>query len=147
MDDQPIRHQLQLTVSAAVAFDTYAARIGEWWPPAYSAGADTLQTVVIEPRLGGRVYERHAGGQEYDWGRVTEWGPGEALAYSSMMAQNRDHPSEVRVQFVDEAAGCRVDFEHGGWVDGNLADRVTFSEWPLILAGFAAAAEAPRSDG
>jgi hypothetical protein len=134
---------VRLGVDAATAFVTYAGRIGEWWPSAYSAGPDTLETVVMEPGVGGRVYERHTGDQEYEWGRVTVWQPGEALAYTSMMAQNRDFPSEVRVQFVEEPAGCRVDFTHGGWVEENVADRAKFSDWPVILASFAAIAEAP----
>ncbi len=51
-------------------------------------------------------------------------------------------PREVSVSFAPQPAGCRVDFAHGGWNEGNVADRAKFSEWPVILDRFAALANA-----
>lgn len=68
MTVEPIVHVLSLRCDPAAAFDAYA-RIGEWWHPDDTSEARTLTTVLIEPRLGGRVFERHRDGHEVDWGR------------------------------------------------------------------------------
>ena len=63
----PVVHEFVVPCSAAAAFETYPGRIGDWWDPRYTANAETFETVVIEPRVGGRVYARHTdiGGVEF----------------------------------------------------------------------------------
>jgi hypothetical protein len=138
---EPIAHTLALACSAEHAFDMYAGRIGDWWPARYTASAETVRGVVIEAGQGGRVYERHADGTEIEWGRVTVWRPGQELAYSSTLAQTKEHPSEIRVAFSPTDEGCRLSFEHGGWVAGNASYRHKFGDWSLILDAYAALAQ------
>jgi hypothetical protein len=140
-DLSPISFEYPLACSAAHAFDTYTGRIAEWWDPRYTASADTYEGVTIEPREGGRIFERHRGGTEYDWGRVTVWEPGRRLVHSFALAQDPAHPSEVSVVVEPEADGCVVHFEHGGWNDSNVSDRKKFGDWPILLDRFAALAE------
>ena len=66
-----------ITVAAPVekAFDVFTDRFGAWWPLDYHTGDQNPETVVIEPRRGGRWYERTAGGGEADWGVVLAWEP------------------------------------------------------------------------
>jgi hypothetical protein len=137
---EPIVHVLSLRCDPAAAFDAYA-RIGEWWHPDYTSDASTLATVVIEPRPGGRVFERHRDGHEVDWGRVTAWEPPLRLAYSSHLAQPPETPSEIRVTFQPADRGCTMRFEHGGWTAENAEPRAKFREWPLLLRRFAALAD------
>ncbi|HZM19544.1 MAG TPA: hypothetical protein VFB87_09045, partial [Gaiellaceae bacterium] len=59
--------------SAQHAFAVYTGRIGEWWDANYSANAETLRAVTIEPRVGGRVFATHEDLGEHDWGEVTVW--------------------------------------------------------------------------
>jgi hypothetical protein len=75
VDTDPVIHTYTLGCGVEEAFDAYTRRIGEWWHPTYTADPDTLETVVIEPRRGGRVFARHAGEGELEWGEVTEWDP------------------------------------------------------------------------
>ncbi len=141
MSLEPIVHVLDLRCPPARAFEAFA-RLGAWWDPRYTSSADTLDTVVLEPRRGGRVYERHRDGHEVDWGRITRWEPPHRLAYSSHLAQPPEHPSEVSVAFEPApAGGTTVRFEHGGWTAENADHRARFREWPLLLRRMAALAE------
>jgi hypothetical protein len=138
----PITHERSLRCDPARAFSTYTGRISEWWDPRYTANAETLEGVTIEPRVGGRVYATHSDMGEHDWGEVTVWEPGQRLVHSFTLAQDPQHPSEVAVEFVGEAGGCTVLFAHGGWSDANAKDREKFGDWPIMLDRFAALADA-----
>jgi len=137
---EPIVHVLSLRCSPAAAFYAYA-HIGDWWHPDYTSNAATLVTVVIEPRVGGRVFERHHDGHTVDWGRVTLWAPPRMLAYATHLAQPPETPSEILVMFEATATGCSVHFEHGGWTAANVEQRAKFREWPLLLRRFATVAD------
>jgi uncharacterized protein YndB with AHSA1/START domain len=134
---ESIVHEFDLDCAPERAFEVYTSRIGEWWDPMYTANPQTLEAVTIEPGVGGRVFASHREEGEHDWGRVTVWEPGQRLAYTSTLAQDQGHPSEVTVQFAPKGDGSHVRFEHGGWHEGNLADRMKFTEWPVILQRFA----------
>lgn len=138
----PITHDYALPCTAGEAFETYVGRIADWWDPRYTANADTLEAVTIEPRVGGRVYATHSDIGRDDWGEVTVWEPGRRLAHTFTLAQDAQHPSEVAVEFVPaQANGCTIRFAHGGWTEANAAVRAKFSDWPVMLDRFAALAE------
>jgi hypothetical protein len=131
-----------LRCSAQHAFAVYTGRIGEWWDPNYSASAETLRAVTIEPRVGGRVFATHEDLGEHDWGEVTVWEPGRRFAHTFTLAQDPQAPSEVSVEFADDDGGCDLLFAHGGWTEANAADRAKFNEWPVLLDRFAELADA-----
>ena len=137
----PITLEYELGCSAEQAFATYTGRIGEWWDPRYTADAETVETVTIEPRIGGRVFERHRDGRELDWGEVTDWQPGRRLIHTFALAQDPAHPSEVAAEFVPNGDACTVRFSHGGWTEANVSDRQKFGDWPVLLDRFAALAQ------
>jgi activator of Hsp90 ATPase-like protein len=138
----PITHDYALPCAAGEAFETYVGRIADWWDPRYTANADTLEAVTIEPRVGGRVYATHSDIGRDDWGEVTVWEPGRRLAHTFTLAQDVEHPSEVAVEFVPKQGdGCTVRFAHGGWTEANAAVRAKFSDWPVMLDRFAALAD------
>jgi hypothetical protein len=93
---EPLTYEFMLRCSAEGAFATYTARIAEWWHPRYTANAETLQSVTIESRLGGRVYATHSDLGEHDWGKVTEWEPDRRFAHTFSLAQDLENPSNVR---------------------------------------------------
>lgn len=137
----PITFEYPLRCGAEHAFATYTGRIGEWWDPRYSANAETLEAVTIEPRVGGRVYAIHSDLGEHDWGEVKAWEPGRRVVHTFSLAQDPQHPSEVAVEFVPDAAGCTVRFAHGGWTGANAMARSKFGDWPVLLDRFAALAD------
>jgi hypothetical protein len=137
---EPIKHERVLRCSADEAFAIYTGRIGEWWWPRNTANAETLQSITIEPYVGGRVYASHSDIGEHDWGVVMVWEPGRRLVHSFTLAQDPGHPSEVAVEFEPhrDGAGCTLRFAHGGWNAANVAVRPKFSEWGRMLDRFAA---------
>jgi uncharacterized protein YndB with AHSA1/START domain len=134
----PIVHVLSLRCSAEHAFAVYTERFGEWWDARYTANPDTLETVTIEPGIGGQVYAVHSDIGMHSWGEVTEWDPPRRLVHTFALAQSS--PSEVAVEFEHVDDGCRVHFEHRGWTEENAADRAKFGDWPVLLERFAAVA-------
>jgi hypothetical protein len=69
--------ELEFTVSCApdFAFDTWARNTSRWWPKDHTVSAHPELSVIIEPRDGGRIYERTPAGVEHDWGEVVRWEP------------------------------------------------------------------------
>lgn len=138
MDLSPIEHEYALGCTPEQAYATFTERIGEWWPADYSPDPGGLKDTVIEPGVGGRVYFVVDGVGELPWGTVTAWEPGYRIAFTSTLAQSRQHPSEIEAAFEESDNGCEMRFAHGGWNAGNAADRDKFSDWRLILDRFAA---------
>ena len=74
---------------------------------------------MIEPRAGGRWYERGVDGSECDWGRVLLWdAPNRVMLMWQLSAQftfDRSIDTEVDVCFTAlDAHTTRVDLEHRG---------------------------------
>jgi hypothetical protein len=138
--NQPILIEFQLPCSAVEAFDLYAQRIGSWWPSRFTAHGDGLETIIIEPAIGGRVYERGHDGSVCDWGVVRSYEAGSELVHSFHLAQDAQHPSEVAVHFTGAPAGCHMRFEHRGWTADNVHERRKFESagggWDVVLGSF-----------
>ena len=69
----PIRKTLIVKADQAHAFAVFVARMGRWWPRQKSIGTSPQVDVIVEPRTGGRWYERGADGSEAEWGKVLSW--------------------------------------------------------------------------
>jgi hypothetical protein len=136
----PILFERDLPVSAGHAFVAYTARIGEWWPAGFRALAQQGPgSAIIEPVVGGRVYERDPTGQELDWGTVVAYVDGRFLVHTFHLAQEREHPTEVAVAFTDDEEGCTMAFEHRGWTADNAHVRAKFASdggWAVVLGGY-----------
>lgn len=111
----PLSVVLELRCSAAHAFTTWTDRFGLWWPPGHTASGDPDATVHLEPRLGGRIFERVSDGREIDWGEVTHWDPPHRLGYLWHIGLNRESATDVLVHFEDTDNDSRVRIEHDGW--------------------------------
>jgi uncharacterized protein YndB with AHSA1/START domain len=103
---------------------------------------------VMEPRVGGRWFERGTDGSECTWGHVQAWEPPTRLVLSWEIGpdwQPGFTASTVDVQFTDEGDGrTRVSVEHRDLhVFGDRAPemREAFTSdggWNGLLAAFAA---------
>jgi hypothetical protein len=117
---ESVKRSVTVHVDQEKAFQVFTARFGDWWPLAthHTAEAEAA-TAVIEPRAGGRWYERGVDGSETEWGVVTGWEPPSRLVLAWMLdpsfAYDPDpaHASEVEVRFVVEGpTTTRVELEH-----------------------------------
>ena len=73
---QPVVVAIDVRRGIEEAFRVFTAEIGAWWPvAAHSVEPDKVETVVLEGRAGGRLYERWHDGGEVDWGRGVAWEP------------------------------------------------------------------------
>ena len=145
-----------VTVSATLdhAFRVFTERFTSWWPPGYHIGEVEMAEAVLEPRAGGRWYERGVDGSECDWGTVLAWDPPRRvlLAWQIDGEWHRDpdpaHASEVEVTFTDDAPDrTTVTVEHRNF--DRLAHANSLSEaiggeggWGLILTRYTDATQA-----
>ena len=104
-------------------------------------GRDKTETVVFEGRVGGRVYERQAGGETSEWGRVLTWDPPNGVVFTWYPGRDPEGGQEVDVRFTAVDDGTRVDLVHRGWETlGDRAQEVRDnydSGWGPVLAGYA----------
>jgi uncharacterized protein YndB with AHSA1/START domain len=128
------------------AWVVFTERIGSWWPlRTHSIGQERAETVVIEPRVGGRLVETIRGGEEAVWGNVLVWEPPSRLVLTWHPADPREQATELELRFVAEGErATRVELEHRGWE--RLGDRAAASRdnydsgWPEVLAPYVDAA-------
>jgi uncharacterized protein YndB with AHSA1/START domain len=64
------------------AFRVFTEQCHAWWPRSYRLGLAERDDVVLQPREGGRWYERSVDGKECDWGVVLVWQPSAHLSLS-----------------------------------------------------------------
>jgi uncharacterized protein YndB with AHSA1/START domain len=141
----PVVRKVSLRCPPESAFSLYTERIGQWWPRAFTASGDNLADVVIEGRVGGRVYESDAAGGAYDWGIVTAWEPGRRVVQSWTLGMRTGGPTEVEVRFSAEGdGGASVFLEHRGWGADQAGDRARFADdggWTVVLDAYRRYAE------
>ena len=145
-----IRKTIDVAVPVDRAFAVFAGRIGDWWHKEHSIARDTTQVdVVIEPRAGGRWYEKGADGSEHPWGRVIAYEPPHRLVLAWQLTRefvyDPDFETTVEVRFEETATGTRVHFEHRD-LERMGADAVETFEgmdggWGMLLDLFKNAAE------
>jgi Activator of Hsp90 ATPase homolog 1-like protein len=143
----PVVRTLSLRCSPDTAFDVFTEQIGQWWPSGFTASGHNLADVVIEAKVGGRVYEVNNDGETYDWGAVTVWEPGRRVVQSWTLGLDRSSTTEVELRFSGEGDTCEVSFEHRGWRADQRRDRAKFDAtggWDVILDAYQLHAEKQR---
>lgn len=113
---EPIRRTLSVPRSPAEAFAVFTEGLGRWWPLAqYSISQARARTCVIEPRVGGMVYEVSDEGTRHVWGTVLDWEPPRRFVMTWHPGREPETAQEVEVRFVRDGEGTRVELEHRGW--------------------------------
>jgi uncharacterized protein YndB with AHSA1/START domain len=148
-----VRKSVTVDVDRQRAFAVFTEGFDSWWMRSYHIGQAEMDVAIIEPRAGGRWYERGVDGTECDWGRVMAWEPPARVVLAWQIDSRWQYdPSlvtEVEVVFTEEAPGrTRVDLEHrylDRMGDAAAQMRAVFDSdggWTALLRGFAARAEA-----
>ena len=153
-DPNSVRKIMNVQAPPAVAWRVFTEQMGSWWPLAvYKIGKANAVDAIIEPRVGGRWYERGEDGSTCDWGRVLSWEPPSRLVLSwDINAEFQYDPglqTELELRFVAEKDGStRVELEHrrlDRFGDRREEMRTIFDktgDWGQLLASFAQVAEA-----
>jgi uncharacterized protein YndB with AHSA1/START domain len=147
----PVVRTVAASCSRVHAYTTFTARIGEWWPAAFSASGVDLADVVIEPHVGGRVYEISKSGDEFTWGAVKAIQDGTAITMVWTLGVRAPDPTELDVRFAGDITGDLADDEliadvtlrHSGFVSADDYGRFgSAGGWTEVLAAYKACAEA-----
>jgi hypothetical protein len=143
---EPLRLSFDIGCPPDHAFAVWTTRLSSWWPKGHSASGNPDTTVVFEPRLGGRIFERTPDGTEIDWGEITQWSPPERLGYLWHITRNRSDATTVDLHFVALDDGTtRLDIVHDGWerlgADGPVFREANTSGWNALIPSFVVAAE------
>lgn len=119
MNDERNRVSKSVTVNAPVdvAWRVFTEKMSSWWPlTSHKIGAVAAVEAIVEPRVGGRWYERGEDGSTCDWGRVLVWEPPARLVLTWDITADWRHDAnlatEVEVRFIADGARTRVELEH-----------------------------------
>jgi uncharacterized protein YndB with AHSA1/START domain len=153
--DLSVRKTITVAAPQQRAFDVFTTGMTDWWlRDSHHIGEHAPESVVIEPRAGGRWFERAPDGKECDWGRVLEWEPparvllawhlGPDFKYVPDPAKSTD----LEVRFHAEGPDTtRVELVHRGFeVHGPAGEELAKAVgsdggWNGLLQLYAAAVE------
>lgn len=146
----PVIRTLTVQRSQNKAFRQFTDGCAQWWPAAYSWAQENLEHIHIDPREGGRCYERGPHGFHLDWGRVVECLPPERICFTWQINADRtpqpdpSRSSLVAVDFIacgDEET--RIELTHSGFErHGEMAEMyrsgmASEEGWAYMLKCFA----------
>jgi hypothetical protein len=70
-----VRREVTVERDGEAVFQSFTRVLGAWWPAAYTFSGEVFAAAEVEPREGGRWYERDRSGTELAWGEVRPWEP------------------------------------------------------------------------
>ncbi len=147
----PVRKSIKVKASQAHAFEVFTAGLDRWWPKSAHIGNTQPTLITLEPRVGGRWYERAADGTETPVGRILVWEPPARFVMSwdvdCHWQPDRTASTEVEVRFVATAPDATIvelehrAFERLGAEEGASLRKDVDGGWPGMLDHFKTAAE------
>ncbi len=113
-EEAVVRKSVRVGVPVERAFSVFVEQMETWWPAEHHIGAQPFETIFVEPRTGGRWYERDARGNECNWGHVLAWGPPHQVTFSWHLGPDwKFNPdlakaSEVEIRFTEEGPSATL---------------------------------------
>ncbi|HEX4739846.1 MAG TPA: SRPBCC family protein [Caulobacteraceae bacterium] len=150
----PIVVSVRVAAPPDRAFTMFSRDMGRWWPRGRTIGAKPHAEIIVEPRNGGRWFERDETGVETHWGKVLAWEPpGRLLLGWQLDSQFTYDPAlltEVELTFAsDGEGGSTVTLEHRNLerfgVDAEKVAGRIGEGWPRIIGHFADFAGVPSA--
>ena len=148
--DGSVRHEVVVHLPQEQAFWAFTD-LDRIKPREHNVLAAPIERTVLEPRVGGDIYDRGVDGSVCRWGRVLAFDPPRTITFSWdigpdwQVAPDLNRTSEVEVSFTAEADERTLVTlvhrhleRHGtGWE--SLRDGVDVDDgWPLYLARYQA---------
>jgi uncharacterized protein YndB with AHSA1/START domain len=145
-----VQKELSVNLPVERVFAVFTQKMAAWWPATHHIAKQPFVEIEVEPRAGGRWFERAADGSECDWGRVLAWEPPHRVVFSWHLQgdfkfdPNPEKASEVEIRFFAESDDkTRLELEHRklerhgtGWeqVRTNVGAP---GGWTFVLESFA----------
>lgn len=142
----PIRKSVHVKAAPPRAFEIFTAGASRWWLKTHTINPtkSPQKDVVIEPRAGGRWFERGEDGSECSWGQVLAWEPPSRLLLAWQINADFTYDpaliTEVEVRFTPDGTGTLVELEHRlleRMGERGIGMRDAFTRgWGLLLDSF-----------
>jgi uncharacterized protein YndB with AHSA1/START domain len=137
-----VRRTIEVGLTLEEAFSLFTTGIGEWWPlrQGFSYGGERCDSIHLEPKLGGRFFERFVDGDEFQVGTVTACEVPHRIVFT-WAPPSWPGATEVEVRFsAGSDSSTTVDLEHRGFealgTDGQATRDGFANGWPSVLDGF-----------
>src|ERR671926_1577293 len=145
-----VRQQIVVDAPVERAFAVFTEQMDKIKPREHNMlGVDIAET-VLEPRAGGRIYDRGTDGSECEWATVLAYEPPDRVLFSWNISPywqieaDADKRSEVEVRFIaEDDQRTRVELEHRhldrhgeGW-EGARDGVAAPQGWGLYLSRYA----------
>ncbi|MGA2827623.1 MAG: SRPBCC domain-containing protein [Streptosporangiaceae bacterium] len=102
--DPGLRKSVTVPARLDEAFQIFTERPIDWLPPAHTFLANP-SSIAMEPRVGGRFFERGTDGEEISRGTILEWAPPDRLVVTWRVG-----PGWRPLQDDEKASRIEVDF-------------------------------------
>jgi uncharacterized protein YndB with AHSA1/START domain len=135
----PLRREVRVSATPALAFEWFTGHIGMWWPRILTAFGGTLGFVSGQ-------LEEHSADEVHVWGEVITWNPPHSLRMAwRQPAHDEDQRTNVDVMFVpDGTSGAIARIVQSGW--NRIPDPASSSRlyggdrgWREVLTAYATA--------
>lgn len=111
-----VRKSVRVKAPIERAFSVFVEQMETWWPATHHIGETPFEAIFVEPRVGGKWYERNVAGEICEWGTVLAWDPPHRVVFSWHLGPGHDQPdwvfdpdmskaSEVEIRFTAEESG------------------------------------------
>ena len=142
---EPLSLEFEVACPLEHAFAVWTRRIDAWWPADHTVTGRAEAEIVLEPRLGGRIFERMPDGTEHHWGEVTRWEPPGRIGYLWHLRRDRADATDVEIRFFPATpTRTRVEIEHRGWerlgADAEVWRDRNRAGWTTLLPHYVVAA-------
>ncbi len=123
-EEAVVHKSILVRAPLARAWSVFVEQMETWWPATHHIGSTPFESSFVEPRVGGRWYERNVDGAQCDWGKVLAWDPPHRVCFSWHLGPGHDQPdwkfdpdpgkaSEVEFSFAPEGpSATRINLEH-----------------------------------
>ena len=138
-----VEKQIVIDRSRDDTFRMFTEEFGSWWPIAtHSIHGEDVADAVLEPHVGGRIFERTTDGTECDWGTILTWDA--PSGFSVSWKPNLDPDAHrttwtIRFEAVDDES-TRIELVHTGWEgfgEGAVDAHAAYTGgWDMVLAAF-----------
>ncbi len=143
---EAVTHSVLVPLDPDAAFELFTDRFADWWPKdSHHISEADAADVVLEPREGGRWFERAEDGSECEWGYVMQIERPDRILFAWQLTPewkfdpDPARATEVEVTFIAEEDQTRVTLTHSGFeVHGEAGATMRESVssdggWPELL--------------